>query len=129
MNIPRSITRMTAAEFLGIMHPSQCDDNPSLPKVQSAQPQQIQAKPLVRRIESEAGSLQRVIVRIVGYRVQLLDPDNFAGGCKDLLDGIRHAGIISGDSTKEIDFKTDQIRVRHRYEERTEVEITIGEIQ
>jgi hypothetical protein len=68
-------------------------------------------------------SLSRVTVRFVGFRVRPLDPDNFAGGCKDLLDGLRHAALIPGDEPWLIKFETRQEKVAHRGEEKTVIEI------
>lgn len=63
----------------------------------------------------------RTHVCFVGHRVRPLDPDNFAGGCKDLLDGLRHARLIPGDEPWRITFKTEQVRVSHLREEGTQV--------
>jgi len=67
--------------------------------------------------------VQRVIVRFIGFRVRPLDPDNFAGGCKDLLDGLRHSGLIPGDEPWKIDFQTRQEKVKTYAEEKTVIEI------
>jgi hypothetical protein len=64
--------------------------NPHLCKISDPEPQPDKASALVR---ANAGKAQS----FTGYRVRPLDPDNFAGSCKDLLDGCRHAGLIPGD--------------------------------
>jgi hypothetical protein len=69
----------------------------------------------------------RTVVRFIGYRIQPLDPDNFAGGCKDLLDALRHAGLIHGDEAWRIVFQAEQIKVSHKHEEKTVVEIEYPE--
>jgi hypothetical protein len=74
-------------------------------------------------VEGKEERLGRVVVRITGYRVRPLDPDNFAGGCKGLLDGLRHAHLIRGDESWRIIFQTEQERVQTFGEERTEIEI------
>lgn len=66
-------------------------------------------------------SVLRVKVSFIGYRCRPLDPDNFAGGCKDLLDGLRHAGLIPDDRPEDIIFETTQQKVYHRGEERTQI--------
>jgi hypothetical protein len=71
----------------------------------------------------EKGSVSRVEIRFTGYRVRPLDPDNFAGSVKDLLDGVRHAGLIHGDEPWKIILKTEQVKVRSKKQERTEIEI------
>lgn len=68
-------------------------------------------------------STSRITVRFTGYRVRPLDPDNFAGGVKDLLDGLRYAGLIPGDEAWRIRLKTDQEQVDHFTEEKTVIEI------
>lgn len=67
----------------------------------------------------------RVVVRFVGYRVRPLDPDNFAGSVKDLLDGLRHAQIIEGDEPWRIILETEQEQVTTFSEEKTIIEITL----
>ena len=67
----------------------------------------------------------RIIVRFIGYRVRPLDPDNFAGGCKDLLDALRHSKLIPGDEPWRIIFETAQEKVKTYAEECTKIEIEI----
>lgn len=67
--------------------------------------------------------VRQATVRFTGYRVRPLDPDNFAGSVKDLLDGLRHAGLLHGDEFWRIRLQTDQVKVRHFKEERTQIEI------
>lgn len=88
------------------------------------EPQRDQAKPLGKAVPGEAEGPPRVVVRFVGYRCRPLDPDNFAGGCKDLLDGLRHAGLIGGDEYWRITLITEQVKVSRRSEERTLISIT-----
>lgn len=86
-------------------------------------PQCHEAPALDRPTAREKESFPRVTVRFIGYRVQTLDPDNFAGSCKDLLDGLRHAGLIPGDESWRIRLETEQERVGHYVDERTVIEI------
>ncbi len=65
----------------------------------------------------------RTRISFVGYRVRLLDPDNFAGSVKDLLDGLRHAGIISDDTPDKIVLETAQEKVGRYCDERTVITI------
>jgi hypothetical protein len=92
-------------------------------KVQDPKPERNQTPTLVRAKKREDRSIPGVTVRFCGYRVRPLDPDNFAGGCKDLLDGLRHSGLISDDSWFAIKLETRQVKVRTYREEWTEVEI------
>jgi hypothetical protein len=82
-----------------------------------------QAPTLGAAVSREVQSVPRVTVRFIGYRCRPLDPDNFAGGCKDLLDGCRHAGLIPGDEPWRINFETRQEKVGHRSQEKTVIEI------
>lgn len=64
-------------------------------------------------------------MRFVGYRQRLLDYDNFAGGAKPLLDSLVQAAIIPGDSLHDIVVRYEQVQVRYRREERTEIFLTL----
>ncbi len=68
-------------------------------------------------------SIRRTRIRFTGYRVRPLDPDNFAGSVKDLLDGLRHSKIIPGDEPWRIVLETTQKKVRSFAEEKTLIEI------
>lgn len=74
-------------------------------------------------LPAKEGHDARPVVRIKGYRVRLLDVDAFPGSCKALIDGLRAASLIPGDSPKDIRLETDQEKVSSFKEERTEVEI------
>ncbi len=71
----------------------------------------------------EAPGIRRTRIRFTGYRVRPLDPDNFAGSVKDLLDGCRHAGLLLGDEPWRIVLETTQKKVRSFAEEKTLIEI------
>src|SRR5215469_613517 len=66
----------------------------------------------------------RPVIRIVMYRVRLLDKDNAYGATKALVDCLREIGIISGDSTEDIDLRVSQIKVDHFNQEKTEVKLS-----
>lgn len=89
-----------------------------------SQPERDQAPALGITVQREAESLSRTTVRFVGFRVRPLDPDSFAGSVKDLLDGLRHAALISGDEPWRIRLETEQVRVATFAEERTEITLT-----
>lgn len=42
---------------------------------------------------------------------------------KEIFDGLRHAGLISGDEAWRIDFQTRQEKVAHRWQEKTVIEL------
>lgn len=93
------------------------------PQVPDPKPQPKPPGALGRPEKREAKVLSRPLVRFTGYRVRPLDPDNFAGSCKNALDGLRHAGILDGDEPWRIRFVTEQEKVYHFKNERTEIEI------
>jgi hypothetical protein len=93
-------------------------------QLQDAEPKRDKAPTLDATVKRETQGAQRVIVRFTGYRVRPLDPDNFAGSVKDLLDGLRHAHLIPGDEPWRIKLETDQERVGSYGEEKTEIRIT-----
>lgn len=92
-------------------------------KVPHPQSERNEAPALGGAVQGEANSVQRVVVRFTGYRVKPLDPDNFAGSVKDLLDGLRHAGILLGDEPWRIKLETEQVKVAHYKDEQTVIEI------
>lgn len=92
-------------------------------KIQNPVPQRHQAPALDSTVQGKGEGDLRTEVRFVGYRVRPLDPDNFAGSVKDLLDGLRHAGLISGDEPWKIILETEQVKVKHFAEELTQITI------
>lgn len=98
-------------------------ENPPTRPLPNPEPERHEAPALGSAVQGEESSVPRITVRFIGYRVRPLDPDNFAGSCKDLLDGLRHAGLIPGDEPWRIRYQTEQVRVRSFAEEVTVVEI------
>lgn len=88
-----------------------------------AESERHQAPALEPAIPRETQSVGRTRVCFTGYRLRLLDPDNFAGSVKDLLDGLRHAGLLDDDTSDKIILQTEQVRVNHKSEEKTVIEI------
>jgi len=93
-------------------------------EVSHAQPEHNKAPTLGRAGPREKESVARITVRFIGYRVRPLDPDNFAGSVKDLLDGLRHCKLLPGDEPWRIKLETEQEKVARYSEERTEIVIT-----
>jgi hypothetical protein len=63
-----------------------------------------------------------VRLRLTTYRNYLIkDKDNLIGGAKPLLDALKNAGFIVGDSIKNVEAEYFQERCK-RGEERTEIE-------
>lgn len=101
----------------------QVNETHDLCPIPNPEPQQNQGRTLDRSLQGKTKSLRRVRVRFTGYRAQPLDPDNFAGSVKDLLDGLRHAGLIPGDEHWRILLQTAQEKVESLTQERTMIEI------
>jgi hypothetical protein len=95
--------------------------------VSDTKPKRHKTPALGGAIQGEASGFQRPIVSFTGYRVKPLDPDNFAGSVKDLLDGLRHAQIIHGDEPWQIEFRTTQEKVKHYKDEKTVIEVITHE--
>lgn len=93
--------------------------------IPNPQPKRHQAQSLGKAIPRETEGVPRPVVRIVGFRCRPLDPDNFAASVKDLLDGLRHAGLIGGDEYWRISLETSQRKVDSLKEERTEIELDL----
>lgn len=93
-------------------------------EVSDAKPECNKASALERAVPGEKQGIRRVRIRITGYRVRPLDPDNFAGSVKDLLDGLRHAALIPGDEPWRIRLETEQEKVSSYKEERTVITLT-----
>lgn len=98
-------------------------ENHIVRKVQNPEPQRHETPTLDATGEGKEKGIHRATVRFTGYRVRPLDPDNFAGSVKDLLDGLRHAGLIIGDEPWRIILETQQVKVGSFKEEKTVIEI------
>lgn len=90
----------------------------------TTEPKQDQEAALDSAVSREAKSIRRAIVRFVFYRTHLLDRDSAYASTKDLLDGLRHAALISDDSEDEIDLQVEQFEVTSRAHQKTLIEIT-----
>lgn len=101
------------------------NDNPLRSKIPDPIVERDQAPALGSATKGKAKVLERVRVRFVGYRVRPLDPDNFAGSCKDGLDFLRHANLIKGDEPWRITLETEQVQVAHFHQEKTVIEIEL----
>lgn len=93
-------------------------------EVSHAEPERDKGPALGRAVPGKKESMERITVRFIGYRVRPLDPDNFSGSVKDLLDGLRHCKLLPGDEPWQIKLETEQEKVGSYSEERTEILIT-----
>ena len=93
------------------------------PQICDPQPEQDDPTALGATAQRKEEGMDRVVVRFKGYRVRPLDPDNFAGSVKGLLDGLRHAHRLVGDEPWRIKLETEQEKVKSFKEEKTTIEI------
>lgn len=122
--MPRRSARMKRDQLLAIFPNATESVIAANSEVSNAKPERDQAPALGGAVQGKEESIPRVTVRFTGYRVRPLDPDNFAGSVKDLLDGLRHAAVIPGDEPWRIKLETEQVRVAHYAQEKTEIEVT-----
>ena len=66
----------------------------------------------------------RVTLCITRSACALLDADNFAGGCKPLIDQLRYAKLIDDDDPETVEILFRQEKVRTKAAEMTTIEIT-----
>ncbi len=92
-------------------------------KIQDSEPQYHKTAALDSADARKKEGVDRTKVSFIGFRVRPLDPDNFAGSVKDLLDGLRHASILKGDEWWRITLETRQEKVKSYAEERTVIKI------
>jgi hypothetical protein len=104
-----------AREITHSSHPARIPD----PKPQPAIRQTLDCQP--PRKTTRTG---RVTLRITRHACRLLDADNFAGGCKPLIDQIRYAALIPDDDPASVELQFCQEKVGKKYLEMTTIEIT-----
>lgn len=92
-----------------------------------AKPQPAPRLPLVNPREGKDQSKTRTTLVITRLSCSLLDADNFAGGCKPLIDQLRYAKLIEDDDPETVEILFRQTKVKTKAEERTEVEIRQGD--
>jgi hypothetical protein len=95
--------------------------------VPDAKPEPNQVVALDRASPRKEIGVGRPRVRFIGYRARPLDADNFAGSCKDLLDGLVAAGLLESDAPGKVEVFWDQVKVARLSEEKTVIEITTCE--
>jgi hypothetical protein len=78
---------------------------------------------LVALPKREETRSNRTHIRITRYSCRPLDCDNYAGGCKPIIDQLRYAKLIRDDSPEDIEVEFKQVKVKTKTQERTEIEI------
>jgi hypothetical protein len=89
-----------------------------------AQPQPASRQTLVNPCKGETPRKNRVTLIITRSACSLLDADNYAGGCKPLIDQLRYAKLIADDDPETVEILFRQVKVKTKKEEMTQVEIT-----
>jgi hypothetical protein len=92
------------------------------PRVSDPKPKPVTRKTLPNTDKAQERSKKRISLRITRYATRLLDEDNLSGA-KLAIDQLRYAGIIPNDDPESTKIILDQIKVKHKTEERTEIEI------
>jgi Holliday junction resolvase RusA-like endonuclease len=93
------------------------------PRVSNPKPKPVARKALPNTNEGKENSKKRSFVRITRYSCRPLDCDNYAGGCKPLIDQLRYAKLIRDDDPESVQIEFIQVKVPKKTEERTEIEI------
>ena len=89
-----------------------------------AKPQPSPRQTLVNPCQGEAPRKDRITLVITRSACSLLDADNYAGGCKPLIDQLRYAKLIADDDPETVEILFRQAKVKTKAEEMTQVEIT-----
>jgi hypothetical protein len=92
-------------------------------KIPNPKPEPALGEALQSNSKAQKGSKKRITLRITRYSTRLLDEDNLAGS-KLLTDQLRYAGIIPSDDPESLKIINDQVKVKHKTEERTEIRVT-----
>jgi hypothetical protein len=88
-------------------------------------PQPAPRPTLVGNPKGESECKNRTTLCITRRAVSLLDADNFAGGCKPLIDQLRYAKLITDDDPGSVEILFRQVKVKTKAEEMTQIEIAI----
>lgn len=89
-----------------------------------AQPQPAPRPALDDPPKGESPRSPRTRLRIERKSIRLLDADNYAGGCKPLIDQLRYAKLIPDDDPESVEILFVQSKVKTKAEEMTHIEIT-----
>jgi hypothetical protein len=98
--------------------------SPSPTKILNPVTQRPTQQALVTLLQRKETRSNRTRIRITRFSTKPLDCDNYAGGCKPLIDQLRYAKLIQDDSPEDIEVEFRQIKVKTKNEEHTEIEIS-----
>lgn len=88
-----------------------------------SQPSERQA--LEQLPEKQKGNGPCAHLRIERRACRLLDLDNYAGGCKALIDCLKEAGFLTDDDPGSVEITFAQVRVQTRKEEGTAIHLRL----
>jgi hypothetical protein len=94
------------------------------PRIPHPVPQPDSGPALDDALERENPDQPAFGLRITRIACQPLDADNFAGGCKFLIDAIRRRGLIPDDDPASVEISFRQIKAKTKAEEGTSITIT-----
>lgn len=94
------------------------------PRLPDPKPQHPLRQTLDCHPPRKADRPRRVVVRITRHSCRLLDADNFAGGCKPLIDQLRYAALILDDDPASVELQFLQEKVAKKHLEAVTVEIS-----
>jgi len=92
-------------------------------RLPDAKPQPAFRETLDCQPSRKATRTGRVPLRITRHACRLLDADNFAGGCKPLIDQLRYAALIPDDDPASVELQFLQEKVAKKNLESVTVEI------
>ena len=92
-------------------------------RIFNSKPQPASRQALVNPCQGETPRKNRVTLVITRSAVSLLDADNYAGGCKPLIDQLRYAKLIADDDPETVEILFRQVKVKTKAEEMTKVTI------
>ena len=121
MNFTHSLLQQMGYKLDSDGNYSRTETNPK--RVSDTKPKRNAKQALEPLREVEERIQGRTRIRITRYSCRPLDCDNYAGGCKPLIDELRYAKLIRDDNPETIEVEFKQIKVPHKDQERTELEI------
>lgn len=94
------------------------------PRVSNTVTKRPAQQALVALPKRKEKSTNRTHIRITRYSTRPLDCDNFAGGCKPIIDQLRYAKLITDDSPEHVEIQFKQVKIKTKTEEHTKIEIS-----
>lgn len=86
-------------------------------------PQHSPQQALVALAQGKGESGRRITISISRRSTRTLDVDNFAGGCKPLIDQLRYAQLIPDDDPASVEIIFTQEKVAHQNQQGTSLKI------